>query len=139
MRKFTKDQIEGARTHFRSREFQEVEVTLDNRTFSYFVVPQSEEPNLPDFVIRLTGESDDGYVLGISDSVDERYRQYAVSHEFIEFVETGIDTPDRCIGALEEELKLVPEDIKPDYIRMRRDFFRNLIPYSANLVSTLCK
>ena len=131
MKKFTKEEIEGTRNYFRSQRFKEVEVALGDRRFSYFVVPQSLEPNLPDFVIRLTGEPSDGYVLGISDSIKERHRQYAVAHEFIEFNELGIDSPDRCIRALEEELKLVPAHEKPDYVSMRRDFFKNLIPYCS--------
>jgi len=81
--------------------------------------------------MRLTGNSQDGYVLGISDKVDPMHRQYAVAHEYIEFIEIGIDTPNKCITALDEELKLVPEDIKPDYIRMRAEFFRDLVSYGS--------
>ena len=54
-------------------------------------------------------------------------------HEFIEFTELGIDTSNKCVRALEEELKLVPNDIKLDYENMRRDFFRNLISYCSKL------
>lgn len=129
MKKFTKAVIEGQRTHFRNQRFQEVEVTLGDLTFSYFVIPQSQEPRLPNFVMRLTGEPDDGYVIGVSGNIEERFRPYAVAHEFIEFIRIGIDTPNRCVRALEEELKLVPGDIKQDYIRMRTGFFRELIPY----------
>ncbi|PIN81329.1 hypothetical protein COV13_01665 [Candidatus Woesearchaeota archaeon CG10_big_fil_rev_8_21_14_0_10_32_9] len=131
MKKFTKDEIEGARTYFKNQGFQEMDVSLGSWKFSYFVVPQSLEPNLNNFVLRLTGESNEGYVLGISDSVEERFRQYAVAHEFIEFTEIGIDSPNRCVRALEEELNLVPKDIKPAYVKMRRDFFRDLISYCS--------
>ncbi|MFH1682372.1 MAG: hypothetical protein ABIA37_01110 [Candidatus Woesearchaeota archaeon] len=131
MKKFTQDEIEGARAYFQDQGYLEADVTLGTRTFSYFVVPQSQEPNLPNFVIRLTGEDKTAYVLGISDSVDPGYRQYAVAHEFIEFTELGIDSPDRCVTALEEELQLVPDSIKTGYIKMRRDFFRDLISYCS--------
>lgn len=132
MKKFTKDEIEKTRNYFRNQGFKKVDVSLGNRKFSYFVVPQSLEPNLPDFVIRLTGEPSDGYVFGVSDSVKERHRQYVVAHEFIEFNEFGIDSQDRCTKALEEELRLVLTQDQPDYLRMRRDFFRNLIQYCLN-------
>ena len=46
MKSFTKEEIEKARAYFRSNNFEEVNVTLDNRTFSYFVIPQSIEPKL---------------------------------------------------------------------------------------------
>ena len=131
MKKFTKAEINGARAYFKSKGYQEVNASLGNIQFSYFVVPQAIEKDLPDFVIRLTGEPDDGCVFGISDSVDERYRQYAVAHEVIEFTEIGIGTPDRCTKALDEELKLVPDEIKQDYAKMRMEFFRNLIQYCS--------
>lgn len=132
MKRFTREEIDGVRTHFRNQGYQEIYATLGSREFSYFIVPQSLRPDIPNFVIRLTGEIDDGYVLGISDSVDARQRPYAVAHEFIEFIEIGIDTPDRCTRALDEELELVPEDIKPGYVRMRRDFFRDFIPLASD-------
>ncbi len=90
---FTREQIEGTRDYFRQEGYEEVHASLRNRTFSYFVVPQSAEPNLPDFVMRLTGEVLGDYVLGISDSVAQKYRPYTVAHEFIEFCEIGIDEP----------------------------------------------
>ena len=132
MKKFTKAEIDGTRKYFNSQGMPEVEVILGNHKFSYFIMPQSLEPDLADFVFRCTGKLSDEYVFGISDSVKEEYRQYAVAHEFIEFTEIGIDKSNRCMYALEEELKLVPEDIKSDYLIMRRDFFRNLISYCAS-------
>ena len=86
---------------------------------------------MPYFVIRLTVEPQDGYVLGISDRVEPRYLPYAVGHEFVEFTEVGIDSPNGCVQALDEELSLVPEDIKPEYLQMRIEFFQNLIPYCS--------
>ena len=131
MRKFSKEQIDGARSHFQTQGHEEVQVTLGTRTFSYFVIPQSNEPNLQNFVLRLTGELEDGYVLGISNEVPEEFRQYAVAHEYIEFMELGRDMKDSCVTSRDRELQLVPENIKPDYVRMRLDFFRNLIPYCS--------
>ena len=136
MKKYTKADMEGARDYFRNNGFPEVDVALGVRNFSYFVMPQSLNPSLPDFVYRCTGEPEDGYVFGISDSVDEIFRPYAVAHEFIEFTEVGIDTPNRCVSALEEELKLVPSDIKNDYVAMRKSFFENLIEYCLNQSET---
>jgi hypothetical protein len=134
MKKFTKEDIDGAREYFKEQGYPEVKVNLGNRCFSYFVMPQELCSSLPDFVYRCTGELADGFVFGISESVRPDFRQYAVAHEFIEFTEIGIDTKDRCVKALEEELKLVPSEIKNDYMIMRRDFFKNLIEYCSNEV-----
>ncbi|MDD9953848.1 MAG: hypothetical protein OXR66_05945 [Candidatus Woesearchaeota archaeon] len=129
MKKFTKADIDGTRDYFRSQKFDEVEVTLGERTFTYFVLPQEMEPALPNFVFRSTGNLNDGYVFGISDSVPVEFRKYAVAHEYIEFAEIGIEEQDRCVRALTEELQLVPSDIKSAYIHLRAKFFRDLVSY----------
>ncbi len=131
MKSFTKAEIDGTRDYFRGQDFEEVQVSLDGCEFSYFVLPQSLEPRLADFAFRSTGEKADGYVLGISDSVDPRFRPFAMAHEYLEFVEIGIDTPGRCVMALERELSLVPDDIMEEYLPFRRDFFSNLIEYCS--------
>jgi hypothetical protein len=131
MKEYAKQEIDGARDYFRSQGFEEVEANLGDFKFSYFVMPQEMEPNLNNFVYRCTGKPEDGYVFGISDNVQEEFRQYAVAHEFIEFMQIGLDQKDRCRKALEREIELVPEDIKSDYLSMRKDFFRDLIDYCS--------
>lgn len=128
MKKYSKEEIDRTRAHFENCGFEKVSVVLGGRTFDYFVLPQSLSPELPDFVFRSTGEQSDGYVFGISDSVRKDFRKYAVAHEYIEFMELG-ENKNRCVSALEEELKLVPAGIKRGYIKMRTDFFDNLIKY----------
>lgn len=129
MKKYSKEEINGTRGYFQSQGFEEVDVTLEDLQFTYFVMPKELEPLLPDFVFRCTGDENAGYVFGISDSVDDRFRQFAVAHEYIEFTQIGMDTPKRCATALERELALVPEDIKDEYVDMRHRFFSNLIEY----------
>ena len=131
MKKYTKQEIEGSRDFFKSRGYPEVTVELGNRKFSYFVLPQALEPKLPDFVFRCTGKPEDGCIFGVSDSVREDFRPYAVAHEIIEFTEVGIDSRNRCLTALEQELSLVPDDLRDEYIGMRFRFFRNLVGYAA--------
>lgn len=130
MKKFTKQEIDGTRTYFEQEGFPEVRASLGEHSFSYFVLPQELEPKLQGFVMRMTGEQSDGYVLGIADSVKEKFRPYAVAHEFIEFTKIGIDQPDRCVRALEKELELVPEKYRQEYIPMRRAFFKKVIDYA---------
>jgi hypothetical protein len=129
MHNYTPEQIEGTRDYFRSQGFEEIGVELEDLSFSYFVMPQELEPLLPEFVFRCTGDDPNRYVFGISNSVHEKFRRYAVAHEFIEFTQIGIDTKGRCGQALDRELELVPDDIKEDYLSMRLRFFSNLIDY----------
>jgi hypothetical protein len=130
MKKYTKEEIASSRAWAESNRGPEVNVNLDGLSFSYFVLPQSDNPGLPSFVWQCTGNPEDGTVFGISDSVPENFRQYAVAHEVIEFREIGHDVKGRCAQALERELKLVPADIKSKYTAMRLNFFRNLIPFA---------
>ena len=132
MKKYTKEEIDRNRSYFMSQKYDRVHTSIQGKKFSFFILPQESEPNLEHFVMRMTGEPEDGFVFGIADSVREDFRLYAVAHEYIEFMELGMDTPDRCVKALEQELELVPEKIKTEYIQMRRDFFSNLIDYCTD-------
>lgn len=132
MEQNTKQEIEEARKFMIDNRFEEVHVSLAGLEFSYFVLPQSLNPSLPDFVYRCTGAPEDSAVFGISDSVPEESRKYAVAHEVIEFGQIGLHVKGRCSQALKKELSLVPESIKTNYIEMRRNFFRNLIDYAKN-------
>jgi hypothetical protein len=132
MKKFTKQEIDDTRDNFIEQGYKEVELTLDGHSFSYFVLPQSLYPSLPDFVFRCTGDPTDGYVLGISESVREDFRPYPVFHKFVEFIEfadTRIAKKNRCLEALGKELAIVPDSVKPEYLIMRRDFFRKFVEY----------
>jgi hypothetical protein len=86
-------------------------------------------PSLPDFAYRATGYPSDGYVLGVSDNIKPNFRKYTEFHEFYEFTQLEIGTNNRCVTALEKEVSLVPEEFKPKYLLMRKNFFVNLIPY----------
>ena len=131
MQRYSKQEIDRLRDFFRSKSYSEVTVELGSRKFSYFVLPQALEPKLLDFVFRCTGKPEDGYIFGISDKVREDFRPYAVAHEVIEFTEIGIDRHNRCLTALEQELSLVPDNLKREYIEMRHRFFRNLVVYAS--------
>ncbi len=129
MKKSPKNEIENLRNICERNGFELVETSVGGESFSYYVIPQSMQPNFSDFVIRATGEPEHGYVLGISDSVPEEHRKYAVFHEYTEFMKIGIDTKDRCVQALEKELEQVPDSIKSEYIARRQDFFKNAIRF----------
>ncbi len=129
MKKFTKIEIEETKKHFRSKGYEEVRVELGNRDFSYFILPQSINPNLQNFAFRMSGDPKDGVLIGVSDKVKEGFRKYVAIHEYIEFAEIRYDERNRCVLALDRELNLVPESIKPEYLKMRRDFFEALVKY----------
>ncbi len=131
MRKFSKEEIDNTRNHFLAQKYARVIATVGKRNFHFFVLPQELAPEVPDFVLRCTGEPEDGSVFGISESFPEHWRPYAVAHEVIEFTEIGMDAPDRCVRALEEELRLVPPYQRAAYARRRLQFFRTLLTYCS--------
>jgi len=133
METFTKEEIEERKRQFRSKGFREESAEVGDLRFSYFVIPQELNPDLPHFAYRMTGKNkDDGFIYGIADSVREDFRPYAVAHEVIEFSQIGIDVEGRCAMALEKEISLIPEDIKGEYLAMRREFFDRLIAYASS-------
>lgn len=132
MLKYTKEQIEAQKKRFEDAGYPLIKANVEGVSFRYFILPQSLEPNLINFVSRMTGEIyEDGKVYGISDSVREEFRPYAVFHEIIEFGLLGIDHPDRCTKALNLETSAVPDEFREEYFTMRRDFFRDLIGYGS--------
>ena len=133
MRVFSKEDIDATRSRFIRAGYAQIKVDIGGRGFRYFIIPEPEDFELPNFVMRLTGRPEDGYVLGVSDHIDPRMRAYVAAHEYIEFVEIGPDVPDRCIKALQIELELVPKELLPDYVAMRADFFRRLVPYCESM------
>ncbi len=97
----------------------------------YFLLPQELAPDLANFVFRMTGE-DTNNLYGISETVPTKFQKYAIAHEVIEFEHAHKKGhgDDACIYALKQELALVPKEIKPAYMRMRRDFFAQLETYA---------
>lgn len=128
MKRFTKDEIDATRNYCRKQGMPELELHLAGREFAYFVVPQSVNLDLPNFVFRVTGNSEDGYVFGVDERVPETLRPYALLEEYIEFMEKGIGEEDRVLDSEFEVLSIIDDEkVKRDYVLMRRDFFRNLL------------
>lgn len=140
MQTSTKKEIEDTIKYLQQKGYPEVTADLGgNLRFNYFVVSQTENPQLPDFAIAMRGRDiKEGVLLGVSDSLDEKIRKYWAAHEFIEIVQLGGEllregdntSTNDCLTASELELSLVPDDIKPGYIKRRIDFFKNLISYA---------
>ncbi|MCF7834158.1 MAG: hypothetical protein K9L98_02255 [Candidatus Pacebacteria bacterium] len=92
--------------------------------YEFTILKKTVAPKLPGFLGYL-----DKKFLFISEEVPEKFRLPQLMHEIIEFIELS-GLKDRCLGALERELSdFVPEDIKPEYIEYRRNFFKNLVSY----------
>lgn len=102
-------------------------------TCSYEVISRDFEPRLPNFVGIIDAEK---HYYFISEEVPAEFRHAVIAHEEIctrgkkdRFgnVRTG-----HCLEALSAEIKLIPEANQPEYIRMRRKFFDDLVDFSKN-------
>jgi hypothetical protein len=102
------------------------EVEHEGRKILYTIVDKSLEPKLPGFMGYLDGEH-----LFISEEVPDEFRIPQLVHEIIEFTELK-DQKGRCLEALKRELKIVPDNIKPAYLKYRTIFFEKLIEYYKN-------
>jgi hypothetical protein len=130
MKIYSKEDIDNARFHFQEQGYHEINASLGKEALKFFVLPQSLNQDLPDFAFRATGIPEDGYVLGVSDSIKITFRPYVAYHEFLEFIRIGINTPNRCVTALIKELDILPKTEKHEYLVMRKKFFSNLVNYA---------
>jgi len=138
MIKFKDSDIGKQATTFLRKRYDFVTEKVNATPISYFVLPQELNPELPDFAFRMTGDSEI-YLLGVSESVNPKFRKFVAFHEFAEFMEIG-DICGRCLEASEREVKAVEKsDLsgmeKAEYFIMRRDFFKNLIDYAKGISS----
>lgn len=108
-----------------AREFvvSEQEVEVDGTVYSFWVLMR-ELAELRNFV------GFPGGFLFISEEVPAEYRKYMLRHEVREFTSRA-GQAGRCLATLQQELNEVPDDIRADYIRFRRQFFRDLSAYYA--------
>ena len=131
MEDYTSAQIEGTILYFQREKCPEVEAKVGNRLFTYFVIPQEQNPSLLHFAFVCANSVTKEYFLGVSDKVPEEMRQYFMLHEYIEYLEIGLRTPGRCKKALEEELRFIPREMKKDYLVLRKTFFQDLVTFYA--------
>jgi hypothetical protein len=129
MHEYSKADIDHQKSVF-ERLYIKKTAIVNEHTFTYFIVPQSKNPELPNFALRITGKPEYGYVIGVSDNIKISFQPYVAFHEFYEFLILEPETKERCLKALEAELKSVPNDFKPEYTKMRIEFFENLISYA---------
>lgn len=133
MKEFLLAEINGAREYFERQRFPVEESQVGDLAVSYFVLPQSLSPELPDFAMRMTHTDPDtnevSGIFGVSDSVPEALRPYWAAHEVIEFTQIGINAPGRCESAEERVLSLVPTNLRGEYVARRTEFFTNLVEF----------
>lgn len=131
MKTYSIETIDYWRNYFEKQKYPQRKAAIDGLTFRYYVIPQEQYPELPDFAFRMIGEKiNEGHLFGVSASVDDVFRDYWAFHEVVEFLELRDVQEGRCRSALERELKVVPPALLPKYVPRRRDFFERLMAHA---------
>ncbi|MCF7866105.1 hypothetical protein K9L67_00690 [Candidatus Woesearchaeota archaeon] len=123
MEDFTIERIEETRKTFIENNFYFVKKEIGNRYIEYYELPQDLNKDLPNFVCRVTNNETKKYILGVSLNIPTKIRPYFALEEYIEFIEIGMDKENRVLEAEKEVLKIIPEKIKKEYIRLKIDLF----------------
>lgn len=133
MKEFSSQAIEQTKSFLEGKNFPVENSKVGNLEVSYWIIPQSLNPTLPDFAFRMTNtDSATGEVLGIfgvSESVPQELRPYWAAHEIIEFTQIGIGKEGRCEEAEKTVVNLLPDNLRRQYIDKRILFFSNLVNF----------
>ena len=132
MKDFPQPQIDQTRAYLESQKFPLEQITVNGKLFSYYVIPQTLNPALPDFALRMT-HSDETHnvngIFGVSDSVPQVLRPYWVMHEIIEFTQIGIEKKGRCANTERIVLEEIPTGLKKEFTERRISFFTQLCKF----------
>lgn len=130
MLEFSEQQINQTKLDFEQRSYPVEEHQIGGMDISFFVLPQDLCPEIPDFAWRMTGAdptTEEVFgIFGVSESVPDKFRPYWTVHEIIEFTQIGINKQGRCARAEERTLRLLPDQIREEYIQRRISFFTAL-------------
>lgn len=99
------------------------EIEYGGKKIPYTILKKESVPTLPGFLGYPNAE-----YLFISEEVPENFRAPQLIHEIIEFTELK-GQKGKCVEALKRELSFVPEEIRQEYFKYRRIFFKRLIEY----------
>jgi hypothetical protein len=101
-------------------------VTVNGTTTPYAVVQRGDA--LKEAPLKFVGFLEGEFFL--SDETPEDFRDLVMAHEVFEFsLDGGPDGKGNCLKALLYELTLIPDGIRKNYLRYRRDFFAGMVDY----------
>jgi hypothetical protein len=110
MYKFKKPDIDKWREEFISRKYPKMEAMIDNRSIDYFVMPTNVFQGIPNGLFRMTGEPNDGYVVGVSTEVPDVIQPHFALSEHDEFLVYGLDDSDRTLHSEQNMLTILKDE-----------------------------
>ncbi len=101
-------------------------VEVDGETYTYQILSRKLEPALVGFM----GITPDGACF-ISEDVPQRFILHDLTHEVRCKALRDQGVEGGCRTTLERDMQEVPAEMRSEYVRYRRDFFRRLIAFYA--------
>ncbi|GEM_PF-2858350 len=115
----TIEQIEQTEAYFRKEKFPVVVSDTAGRDLKYHIIPQSLNPDLPDFIYRVSNDKTKRHVMAVSDSVPKELQPYFILAEYIEFIGLGLGKESRVKEAEKITLNAIPTDLLKDYLERK--------------------
>jgi hypothetical protein len=109
-------EIEKTEKYFQRNNYPLIETEVAGRRLLFYQLPQSLNPDLPDYILRVTNDETKLYVMGVCDSIPEEIQPYFVLAEYIEFIEMGLQKKGKVVDAEKELLRTIPENLKESYV-----------------------
>ena len=107
MLSFTKEQIDEWRSIFIERGYARNIAELDNRSIDYFIMPDAIFQGIPNGLFRMTGNIQDGYLVGVSEKVPIMIQPHFALSEHDEFIVYGLRDPDRTLHSEQNIVRLL--------------------------------
>lgn len=106
-------------------------IVFRGEEYRYAIMGRDACSDMPGFIGCLSEEGKNFFF--VSEDVPEEFREFQLAHEIVEMTELGRDVPGSCLGALMQELAIVPQHMLKNYLPYRRDFFRRLVRYHEKI------
>ncbi len=124
MIKFSKKQIDECRLHFQEKGYPQQIAGFNGRNIDYFVLPSElfvvYNIRIPNGLFRMTGDIDDGHLIGVSNKVPKLIQPHFAFSEHNEFMVHGLEDADRTLHSEEDMMRILQEEGA-----LRRNLYRH--------------
>lgn len=141
MKSFSKADIDTCRQTFQSARYPQRRFNLDGKTGDYFILPQGmfqmNGVPIPNGLFRMTGDKNDGYVIGVSTEVPTAIRPHFAFGEFNEFMVHGLEDPHRTVHSEQDMLRILGDKprLRQSYVDNKLLLYNHMLTHSKGNLS----
>jgi hypothetical protein len=139
MQSFQKSQIDAQRNKL-ALKYQQERAHLDNRTIDYFILPQDLFQGIPNGLHRMTGNPEDGYVIGVSEQVPEDLKPYFALAEHDEFIVYGLNDIAKTLNAERKIISLLDANstLQKEYATNKLLLYQHITEHAKDDLEKWC-